>query len=332
MNVKERIQEFREKFNPLFEQEVLRILKEQSSLSQKDFESDKQLENILIPYSKGGKRIRAFLIYYFSGRDIDDPELQNICLAMELFHLMALIHDDIIDESNMRHGVPTLHYGMKSLEKNNSHLAHDIAILYGDLFLAKSFEQAALLPKEVFVEFSKMVSRTVRGQYIDSIGMNYPYGETSREELMDRHILKTSWYTFASPARLGAMLSGGNIEPDAITHSLLDLGTLFQIRDDIIDCVDVNQGKEMFADIFENQTTWVTLYLKENHPLLFDRLIKAKDNQDKEELRKIFAEVNIKNVYQEIFTETENRIINKISDNAVYQEKISSLMQLLKLD
>lgn len=203
MNVKERIQEFREKFNPLFEQEVLCILKEQSSLSQKELESDKQIEDILIPYSKGGKRIRAFLIYYFSGRDIDGPELQNICLAMELFHLIALIHDDIIDESNMRHGVPTLHYGMKKFEKNNKHLGNDIAILYGDLFLAKSFERAALLPKEVFVEFSKMVSRTVRGQYIDSIGMNYPYGETSREELMDRHILKTSWYTFGSPARLG---------------------------------------------------------------------------------------------------------------------------------
>ena len=220
----------------------------------------------------------------------------------------------------------------KEFDKNNQHLPNDIAILYGDLFLAKSFEYTSTLSKEIVKEFSQMISRTVRGQYLDTIGMNYPYGEVPYDELIEKHQLKTSWYTFVSPVRLGIMLSGNQQDIDLVTSALLELGTLFQIRDVIIDCIDSNQGKKMFSDIFENQTTWVTLYLKENYPEQYLKLLNAKDQKNREEILKVFSEIDMKEVYQKIFADTQDRIAKQIPPTSIHKEKIMSIMELLKLD
>jgi geranylgeranyl pyrophosphate synthase len=313
MTIKEKMDEFKNNFNIHFENEIEIILKEQRNFHPVSTDLDIPLRDFILEYTRGGKRIRPFLINFFSNKP--NQTTHELGLAVELFHLAALIHDDIMDESEMRRGAPTLHIATNNFSKENKHLGTDIALLLGDLFLAESMAKAAHLPKHLFEEFRLMVARTIRGQYLDSFGMNQALGETLEEEILARHELKTGWYTFCSPARMGHMSSGeySQKEIDILTHINCELGLLFQIRDDIIDCIDEHSGKALFGDIIENQTTWVTLYIKKNYPHAFEEILHAKQTQDIALLKVIFNDIDLRAPY-EVEYKKRQKMIEEISD------------------
>lgn len=333
MTIKEKINIFKERFNIEFEKEIKNILKEQRDFHSATTKLDEPLKDIVLSYTKGGKRIRPFLIDFFS-ENYDEKKLLDLCIASELFHLAALIHDDIMDESEVRRGAQTMHIATQQFAQENKHLGSDIALLLGDVFLTASIAKAATLSPEIFEEFRIMIQRTIRGQYLDSFGMNQALGETPASEILARHELKTAWYTFTSPARLGYMNSKECSEEclNILTPVMKELGLLFQIRDDIIDCTDENSGKALFGDIMENQTTWVTLFIKKNYPEKFKKILIAKHNGNKPLLKVIFQDINLSDPYQKEFNKRQEIINNIPFEYTTIKSKAQSVLELLRLN
>lgn len=331
MTIKEKMEEFKINFNINFENEIKSILKEQRDFHQATTELDIPLRDFVLEYTRGGKRVRPFLIDFFSSEPNDISN--ELGLAVELFHLAALIHDDIMDESEVRRGAATMHIATARYTKENKHLGTDIALLLGDVFLTASIAKAAQLPKHLFEEFRLMIQRTIRGQYLDSFGMNQILGETSEEEILARHTLKTAWYTFCSPARLGFMSTEGYDENnlEELSKISCELGLLFQIRDDIIDCIDKDSGKALFGDITENQTTWVTLYIKKKYPGKFKEILKAKHSHNIPLLKVIFEDIDLRTPYQQEFAKREKMIQNISDEYGDIKNKAKAVLGLLTL-
>jgi geranylgeranyl diphosphate synthase type I len=302
MDIRLNIEQFKISFEPLFQTAITEIIYEQLSFHPLHVSLDTHLHTYLADYTAGGKRIRPFLISYFADKDMSDTDVSTICIAVELFHLAALIHDDIMDQSVTRRHAPTIHTAVGTHEHHNTHLGTDVALLLGDIFLTASMFHAAKTATPIFTLFTQMVQRTIRGQYLDSFGMNQYYGSLSESEVLARHELKTGYYTFVTPGLIGNSLSDTPFNTDTLETVLRELGILFQIRDDIMDCIDTKSGKDLYGDIFENQTTWVTLYIKDTYPEKFTQLLQAKENTDTDRLKEIFNEIDLTQAYNLEYT------------------------------
>lgn len=213
--------------------------------------------------SRPAKGMRPFLCVTTcraAGGTEDDSLLTAACI--ELFQNWILIHDDIEDGSELRRGDPALHrkYG------------EALALNAGDALHARTWE-ALLKNKDklgaqrtlaVMEEFSRMVNETTEGQHMELgwvAGKRWDLGEKDYFEMCTR---KTSWYTIASPCRLGAMVAGAEAD---ILHGLeefgLKLGVAFQIQDDSLNLVGDQDkyGKAKSDDILEGKRTLILLHL-----------------------------------------------------------------------
>ena len=335
MNIKERMVDFVSRFDPHFLQSITDVIDEQKNFHPVDVDLDDKLGDIITAYASNGKRIRPFLIEYLSGKTIDNKDVLNTTLSAELFHLIALIHDDIMDQSKLRRGVKTVHTAIDAYSVHNKRLGEDVALMIGDSFLVESLRYAARAPKEVFDEISMILQKTIRGQYLDVFGMNTAYGESTHEIVQARESLKTAWYTFAGPAQLGLMLRDEKLSQEheqLVVDTYLEIGFLYQIRDDIIDCSKDRKDKTPFEDIVEGQTTWVTLYIKEHFPEKHQAIVTARDINDRTEIEDIFNDIDLATPYQQEF---EKRVLLVENLKAVSEEmytKTKEVLELLKLN
>jgi geranylgeranyl diphosphate synthase, type II len=216
--------------------------------------------------SRPAKGMRPFLCVTAcraAGGTEDDALLTAACI--ELFQNWILIHDDIEDGSELRRGEPSLHkkYG------------EPLALNAGDALHARTWE-ALLKNKErlgfertfaVMDEFSRMVNETTEGQAMELgwvAGKRWDLGEKDYFEMCTR---KTSWYTVASPCRLGALVAGAGTDVlSALREYGTSLGVAFQIQDDALNLVgdEKKYGKAKSDDILEGKRTLILLHLLEN--------------------------------------------------------------------
>lgn len=218
-----------------------------------------------------GKRVRPYLVYlgYVAEGGASLEEITDVLFAVELFHMFCLIHDDIIDEDEMRRGVTTIH---ALVREKNEHLGrpelavragNSQAMLVGDLVFAWVFELlASKMANPVFAkEFLYTVDEVVVGQMIDVDLMTQ--SNATRQSILDKMRLKTAGYTFVQPVRLGRILAG-KVDHDAKVDALgLALGLGFQMQDDLLDIygVESEMGKDIGSDIEECQHTLLTQYV-----------------------------------------------------------------------
>ncbi len=201
----------------------------------------------------GGKRIRprlCLLAWSMFKDSLNDGILQPAA-GLEIFHTFTLIHDDIMDRSEMRRGKPTVW----------SKWDNDTAILSGDVMLIDSYRRVAQAPREVLPEvldiFTDTAAKVCEGQRFDMEFESRDY--VSMDEYMQMIGLKTA-VLIAASARMGAMIaSASESDADALYNYGYDLGLAFQIADDYLDCYGDEKvfGKPIGGDIVHNKKSWL---------------------------------------------------------------------------
>jgi geranylgeranyl diphosphate synthase type I len=190
----------------------------------------------------GGKRLRPTFAYWgwrgvVGSAEPVEPVLPALG-ALELMHTFALVHDDLMDESDTRRGRPTAHRIFAS--QHGEHFGGSAAILVGDLCLvwADQLLSHTRLPAagllEVRNRYDKMRVEAVAGQYLDILGESDPSAWTVERALtVARH--KTASYTIQWPLSFGAALAGGDRRLDEAFRTYgISVGEAFQLRDDLL--------------------------------------------------------------------------------------------------
>jgi geranylgeranyl diphosphate synthase type I len=221
-------------------------------------------------YVAGGKRLRPVFCHcgwLAAGGDPCSPSVARIGAALELFHAFALIHDDIMDGSELRRGGPAMHVRLAACHQDGAdsaaarRFAVNAAILVGDLCLVWSDEllhAAGLAPALLAGArplLDAMRTEVMAGQYLDLEGP----GERDRLSRAWRTIgLKTAGYTVERPLQLGAALAGAD---QALLRMCTaygrPLGEAFQLRDDLLGVFGdpARTGKPALDDLREGKET-----------------------------------------------------------------------------
>jgi geranylgeranyl diphosphate synthase type I len=173
--------------------------------------------------------------------------------ALEIFHAAALVHDDIIDNSDTRRGAPSAHRRFESLHGAQGWAGHPgefgqaSAILLGDLLLGWSDElldegldTAAdrVSGRRARAEFNRMRTEVTAGQYLDILE-EQAWITQAESELFDRAVrvivFKSAKYSVQAPLVIGAALAGADdVHLDALRAFGLPLGIAYQLRDDLL--------------------------------------------------------------------------------------------------
>jgi geranylgeranyl pyrophosphate synthase len=214
----------------------------------------------LLSYSLkgGGKRLRpALAILSASFYDYDLERLMPMAMAVELMHLATLVHDDTIDNSDMRWGRPTVNkvWGMEK------------AVLLGDYLFAKAGDLTASTEN---ISVIKLLPQTLmiitNGELAQSTSAFKT--EQSREHYFFRISCKTA-ALFVMATESGAVLSKAPERSIRILHDYgQHLGIAFQIIDDILDFIGTEKemGKPVGSDLNQGTVTLPALMLMERYP------------------------------------------------------------------
>ena len=235
--------------------------------------------------SSGGKRLRALLTlgsakltgYIENKRDI------NLAACVELIHSATLLHDDVIDESELRRGKKT----------TNSIWGNQSSILVGDYLLSRCFE---MMVEDGDLEILKLLSSTSAKIAQGEVLQLQHKGEADllEETYIDIINLKTA-SLFSAATKTGACLSGSNQkEKKALESYGRNLGLAFQIADDALDYYAKEKlfGKEVGKDFFEGKVTLplITVFQKGNEKEKnFLNEIMKKKNRTEEDFKETLA-------------------------------------------
>ncbi len=195
----------------------------------------------------GGKRLRpAFCWWGYRGAGgADTEEALRAAAALEFLQACALIHDDVMDGSDTRRGMPSAHHRFAMLHRGSEWLGSPeafgvgAAILLGDLCL--SWADELLLTSGVPAEHLKAAKRVydemrtelMAGQYLDLLEQARGGGSVERAMRVVR--FKSAKYTIERPLHMGAALAGADADVMAAYSGYgLPLGEAFQLRDDVL--------------------------------------------------------------------------------------------------
>ena len=241
---------------------------------------------------RGGKRFRALFCYWgwnavASVHDDFDPlgpleapqdldAVVRVCSALEIFHAAALVHDDIMDNSDTRRGVPSAHKKFESLHRSRGwsgdggDFGRSGGLLLGDLLLGWSDEllDDGLLELEsrdygraAREEFNQMRTEVTVGQYLDILEERSWRNADDAEQLRRAHrviVYKSAKYSVQAPLAIGACLGGGSLAQIAALRDFgLPLGIAYQLRDDMLGVFGDPQvtGKPAGDDLREGKRT-----------------------------------------------------------------------------
>lgn len=213
---------------------------------------------------RGGKRIRGSLVKfgYELGKNEgqqNNSEILKIAMAYEIFQAAILAHDDIIDKSIFRRGVPSLYNKL-----GGDHLGISKAICLGDIgfFLVfnligkSSFSEKD--KNQVLIIFSNAMLETGLGELLDVELSQAGTASAAIQDIITVYTYKTAYYTISAPFLVGASLGGiSERRMDAIRKFGQNLGIAFQIQDDINDMFNEEKklGKEPGGDLKEGKQT-----------------------------------------------------------------------------
>ena len=214
-------------------------------------------------FGAGGKRIRPAIVLLISRAIIQEqditPRHRRLAEITEMIHTASLVHDDVVDESEIRRGVPTVH----------SLFGNRIAVLAGDfLFAQSSWYLANLDNLEVVKLLSEVIMDLAAGEIQQ--GLNRFETGTSLDIYLQKSYYKTA-SLIANSSKAAGVLS--NVSPEIAEHLYSygrNLGLAFQIVDDILDFTSSSDtlGKPAGSDLKSGNLTAPVLFALEEQPYL----------------------------------------------------------------
>mgnify|MGYP004631724263 CR=1 FL=1 len=254
--------------------------------------------------SMGGKRIRPVLMLLAYNMFKDDPEtiLMPAC-ALETYHNYTLLHDDLMDNADLRRGHMTVH------KKWNA----NTAILSGDSMLVLAYQRMAQCEpakmSQVLGVFTETALEIGEGQQYDMDFENRD--DVKEEEYIEMIRLKTS-VLLACALKIGAILAGASAEDaDNLYRFGEKIGLAFQLQDDYLDVYGDTSvfGKAIGGDITSNKKTYM--------------LINAFNRANPDQRKELERWVTVKDFCREEKIAAVTRLYNEIGIDRLAQDKIA---------
>ena len=274
---------------------------------QYDTEPKKLYDPIRYILSIGGKRIRPLLMLmgYNLYRDDVDPIINN-ALALETYHNFTLLHDDLMDKSDMRRGNPTVH---KKWNDNT-------AILSGDTMLIMAYElfNKGMKNDAAWTAFIEATLGVCEGQQYD---IDFETrNDVTEAEYMEMIRMKTS-LLLGYALKIGAMLGGGDQEDVENLYKFGEkMGLAYQLQDDLLDVYGdpTKFQKKLGGDIVDNKKTFM--------------LINAYQRANQEQKAELDRWMNTQEFDSAEKIEAVTHIYNILGIDKLAQQKIEELFAL----
>ncbi len=279
--------------------------------------------------AEGGKRLRPMLTM-LAHQIYSDNYLHALpaAAAVEVFHNFTLLHDDIMDNADMRRGKPSVHV---KWNKNVAILSGDVMLILAYKLLAMS--NAKQLPRVLEI-FNHMSTEVCEGQQYDMDYETQP--KVAVAEYMNMIELKTS-VLLGGATLIGAIIGGAKPKQQQVLQKFAtELGLAFQLQDDLLDTYgDEKLGKQIGGDILEGKQTFLKIMAishadsqqrKVLNTAHRSRSLTSKEKIDK--IKSIYNTLNIKHITeQQIKTKFERALtlLSSLSKMGVSEERIAPM-------
>ena len=260
------------RFAELVDQRMTRVIeRERGHYGHLDPLVDAMFTEIARLVGAGGKRTRpefAHLGWVAAGGEPYAPTAVNIGAALELLHVSALVHDDVIDGAASRRGAPTTHVRIAGEHRRlgwageERRIAEGAAVLTGNVAYAMADAALGDVNAEARKQWTRVRTEVNIGQYLDLLGS--AARQYDEEHVLRVMTMKTAKYTVERPLRMGAAAT--STTDTSLINSLGLFGELlgiaFQMRDDILGVFGdpAVTGKPAGDDLREGKTTFLTAF------------------------------------------------------------------------
>jgi all-trans-nonaprenyl-diphosphate synthase len=214
-------------------------------------------------FGASGKRLRPAIVFLISRATMPDQEItakhRRLAEITEMIHTASLVHDDVIDEAELRRGIPTVH----------SSFTNRVAVLAGDFLFAQSSWYLANLDNLTVVKLlSEVIMDLAEGEIQQ--GLNRFDASLTLEAYLEKSYYKTA-SLIANSSKAAGVLSGLSVEENLNLYNYgREIGLAFQIVDDILDFTASSEtlGKPACSDMASGNLTAPVLFALEEKPFL----------------------------------------------------------------
>jgi len=266
-----------------------------------------------------GKKIRSTLFFLLAKMcNVSTDILPSAAASIEIFHLSSLVHDDIIDNSELRRGEKTL----------NTRFGNHISVLGGDFLFISSLMIMDKLEEKRFLDIMLRAAKAmVEGQILEA---KNTYNYKIKVETYTKIISRKTSALFGAVCEMASVLR----EKDDIANRDfyefgLNFGAMFQISDDLIDIFSNKSGKEQFNDLKEGKVTLPYILLLEE---LEENKKKDFSNFDKSYLLELFENKQIKEKSLDIIDDYYKKCLNFLNgfENSESKEILINILNFIR--
>ncbi|MFN8308573.1 MAG: polyprenyl synthetase family protein [Chitinophagales bacterium] len=275
-----------------------------------------------------GKRIRPMLLLLsceaFGGKA---EQALNPAYAMEIFHNFTLVHDDIMDQADLRRGRPTVH---KLFGLNAGILAGDVMMSYAYRYLCQIEEKYL---HRVFEVFNKTTIEIYEGQQMD---VDF---ETRLDVTIPEYLKMIEYKTsvlLAVALQIGAIVAGASVaDQEKIYNFGLNLGLSFQIKDDWLDTFGDGEkvGKRIGGDILQNKKTYLLITAlqkatKEDKARLIEALHEKEESKKLETVMDLYSRYEVNRLTLEEAEDRYRHAIESLKAVSLPEQNKAALYQI----
>ncbi|GAA1373098.1 polyprenyl synthetase family protein [Luteococcus sanguinis] len=307
-----------------------------------DVLGDRDLPWLIRHASGGGKRIRPEMVHWgwvaAGAPESAREQVVDLGAAFELLHLFALVHDDVMDRSELRRGQFTSHaiareaHIAANAQGDPVAFGDSIAVLVGDLVHSEATLLVAELPAQVRTAWRQMMVELVLGQRRDLTGA--ALGRRDQEHALEVARMKSGSYTVSGPLRMGAMLGDASPELlDSLSRYAHHAGEAFGLRDDLLGMWGdpEHTGKSDHDDLAAGKATVLLALAHDRLTTDGQQLLACAGSLSPDEetrLRDEMAGCGVREAVEDLITREVEQACTALDSNIVSAEAVTGLTDI----